>query len=110
MKVAVLVAADGAGWEERFVTAFERGSHPIEIVRRCVDVADLLAVASTGTARAALVSAQMRRLDREVLARLGRDGVAVILLYSPGDEAAQPTHRSISEGGPEPFLSQKRGH
>ena len=58
-------------------------------------MADLLAVASTGSARVALVSVQLRRLDREVLARLGRDGVAVVLLHAPGDEASQRRARQL---------------
>ena len=46
MKLPVLSLADGAAWEERLVAAYERGPHPVEIVRRCVDVVDLLAVAA----------------------------------------------------------------
>jgi MinD-like ATPase involved in chromosome partitioning or flagellar assembly len=87
--IPILTAVADAAVESRLVATLSTQDSELRIVRRCVDVADLLAVAATGTARAALVSAQLRRLDREVLARLARDGVAVILLCSPGDEAAQ---------------------
>ena len=56
MKLAVLSVADGAPWEERLVTAFESGRHPVEIVRRCVDVVDVLAIAASGQGRVALIA------------------------------------------------------
>ena len=95
MTVPILTAVADAAVESRLVGTLSVPGAELRIVRRCVDVADLLAVASTGTARVALVSAQLRRLDREALARLGRDGVAVILLHSPGDEAAQRRARQL---------------
>jgi len=95
MTVPILTAVADAAVESRLVGSLSARGSELRIVRRCVDVADLLAVASTGTARAALVSAQLRRLDREVLARLGRDGLAVILLFTPGDEAAQRRARQL---------------
>ena len=58
MKLPVLSVADGAAWEERLVAALARGSHGVEIVRRCVDVVDLLAVAASGQGRAALLAAR----------------------------------------------------
>lgn len=95
MTVPILTAVADAVVESRLVGTLSARGSDLRIARRCVDVADLLAVASTGLARAALVSAQLRRLDREVLARLGREGVAVILLFAPGDEAAQRRARQL---------------
>jgi MinD-like ATPase involved in chromosome partitioning or flagellar assembly len=89
MTIPVLTAVADAAVESQLVATVSARGSELRIVRRCVDVADLLAVASTGAARAALVSAQLRQLDREVVARLGREGVAVVLLFVPGDEAAQ---------------------
>jgi MinD-like ATPase involved in chromosome partitioning or flagellar assembly len=60
-----------------------------------VDLADLLAAASTGTARAALLSAELRRLDRDALARLAAARVAVVGLFSPGDEEAETRLRQL---------------
>jgi MinD-like ATPase involved in chromosome partitioning or flagellar assembly len=64
-------------------------------VRRCVDLADLLAAAAAGTARAALVSADLRRLDRDALARLAMAHVCVVGLFTPGDEAAHARLRLL---------------
>jgi Flp pilus assembly CpaE family ATPase len=65
------------------------------VVRRCVDLADLLATAATGQARAALLSADLRRLDRDALGRLALAGVAVVGLVPPGDEDAERRLRSL---------------
>ena len=95
MKLPVLSAADGAGWEERLVTAFERGHHPVEIVRRCVDVVDLLAVAASGQGRAALVAASLRRLDVDAVDRLRAAGVVAVGVVARGDRAAEDGLRSV---------------
>lgn len=95
MKLAVLSLADGAEWEERLVTAFERGPHPVEIVRRCVDVVDLLAVAGSGQGRACLVGAGVHRLDADVVDRLGSAGVAVVGVAARDDAAAEDRLRAL---------------
>jgi Flp pilus assembly CpaE family ATPase len=83
------VAVTGSSWEADLVAGLERTPTGITVVRRCVDLADLLAAASTGTAAAALLSADLHRLDLDALSRLTGSGVAVVGLYSPGDERAQ---------------------
>ncbi len=88
MSVPVLTAVTGAVWEADLVAELDRSEHGIAVVRRCVDLADLLAVASSGLARAALLSAELRRLDRDAVTRLAAAGVAVVGLVNPGDEAA----------------------
>jgi MinD-like ATPase involved in chromosome partitioning or flagellar assembly len=93
--VPVLTAVTGATWEAALVAGLERTPTGITVVRRCVDLADLLAVASTGTARAALLSAELRRLDRDALSRLAAARVAVVGLYSPGDESAGTRLRQL---------------
>ncbi|MBD0293324.1 MAG: chromosome partitioning protein [Jiangellaceae bacterium] len=85
MTVPVLTAVTGAAWESRLVAELEHGGD-LEVVRRCVDVADLLAVAGAGQARAVLLSADLRRLDREVLGRVGAAGLAVVGVAPAGDE------------------------
>jgi MinD-like ATPase involved in chromosome partitioning or flagellar assembly len=94
MKLPVLSLADGAPWEERLVAAFERGNHPVEIVRRCVDVVDLLAVAGSGQGRAALVAAGVRRLDADAVDRLHAAGVIAVGVVPRGDPAAEDQLRS----------------
>ena len=95
MMVPVLTAVSDAVWEARLVAALERGDLGVTVVRRCVDVADLLATAATGQARAAMLSADLRRLDRDALTRLAVAGVAVVGLVPPGDEDAERRLRQL---------------
>lgn len=95
MDVRVLTAVTGAPWEATLVAALERGAAGVSVVRRCVDVADLLATAATGHARAVLLSADLRRLDRDALARLASARVAVVGVVSPGDEDAERRLRQL---------------
>lgn len=86
--VPVLTAVADSAREAALVAAFERGSLGVAVARRCVDLADLLAVAATGCAPVALVSADLRRLDRDAVARLAADGVTVVALVGPADPVA----------------------
>jgi MinD-like ATPase involved in chromosome partitioning or flagellar assembly len=95
MAVPVLTAVSDAVWEAQLVAALERGELGVAVVRRCVDLADLLATAATGQAQAALLSADLRRLDREALGRLALAGVAVVGLVPRGDEAAERRLRQL---------------
>jgi MinD-like ATPase involved in chromosome partitioning or flagellar assembly len=95
MKLPVLSVADGAGWEERLVTAFDRGAHGVAIVRRCVDVVDLLAVAASGQGRVALVAASLRRFDADAVDRLGAAAVVVVGVVPRGDVAAENRLRAV---------------
>jgi MinD-like ATPase involved in chromosome partitioning or flagellar assembly len=95
VSVPVLTAVTGAAWEAALVTAIEREPHGLVVVRRCVDLADLLAVAAAGTARAVLLSADLRRLDRDALARLSGAGLAVVGLFTPDDEDAERRLRQL---------------
>ena len=95
MGVPVLTAVSDAVWEAHLVAALERGDLGVSVVRRCVDLADLLATAATGQARAVLLSADLRRLDRDALSRLAVAGVAVVGLVPPGDEEAERRLRQL---------------
>jgi MinD-like ATPase involved in chromosome partitioning or flagellar assembly len=88
MALQVFTAVTGAGWESELVGALDRADHGVTVVRRCVDVPELLAAAATGTGQAALLSADLRRLDGDAVARLTAAGVAVVGLVDPGDDAA----------------------
>jgi Flp pilus assembly CpaE family ATPase len=95
VKLPVLTAADGAAWEAGLVVALERGDHGVAVVRRCVDVVDLLAVAAAGQARAALVAAGLRRLDADAVDRLVAAGVVPVGVVRRGDAAAEDRLRAI---------------
>lgn len=95
MKLSVLSAADGAEWEERLVTAFERGPHPVEIVRRCVDIVDLLAVAASGQGRAVLLAAELRRLDVDAIDRLRAAGLVAVGVTARNDDVSAERLRSL---------------
>ncbi|MBO0827854.1 MAG: hypothetical protein J2P24_08735, partial [Streptosporangiales bacterium] len=80
---------------EAAVVATVGGDRSLEVVRRCVDVADLVATAHAGLARAALVSTGLRRFDRAVLGRLAGAGVAVVGIVASGDEPAERRLRQL---------------
>jgi MinD-like ATPase involved in chromosome partitioning or flagellar assembly len=95
MALQVFTAVTGAAWESELVGALDRADHGVSVVRRCVDVSELLAVAATGTGQAALLSAELRRLDADAVARLEASGVAVVGLVEPGDDAAAARLRQL---------------
>ncbi|HEY8827831.1 MAG TPA: hypothetical protein VIM17_08740 [Jatrophihabitantaceae bacterium] len=94
MKLPVLTAADGAAWEAGLVTALERGDHGVTVVRRCVDIVDLLAVAAAGQGRAALVASGLRRLDADAVDRLLAAQVVPVGVVRRGDTAAEDRLRA----------------
>jgi len=87
--IAVVSAADGAGWEATLLAELGSGhaDQPFRVVRRCVDLVELLAVAGSGQAVAALVDAQLRRLSADAVDRLTACAVAVVGVTGPGAEA-----------------------
>ena len=95
MQIPVLTAVPGAPWEADLVAQLDRADHGVTVVRRCVDVAELLSTAASGTARAALVSTDLRRLDRDTIGRLTSAGVAAVGLVHPGDAAAEHRLRQL---------------
>jgi MinD-like ATPase involved in chromosome partitioning or flagellar assembly len=96
-RVAVLTAIADPRREADVVAALA-AHEPVQVSRRCVDVADLLAAAAAGIGTVAVVSADLRRLDREVLTRLAACGVAVVALVPDGDEAAERRVRQLGVG------------
>ena len=87
MSRSVVTAVSGP-WESTLVTTLERGTDA-QIARRCPDLADLLAVSGSGLAQVALVSADLRSLDRTALDHLRECSVTVVGIYPPGDEMAE---------------------
>ena len=95
MSVPVLTAIADPTLEAGLVATFGGNGHGVHVVRRCVDLADLVATASAGLARAAVLSADLRRLDGDALTRLAVAGVAVVGLVPPGDNGAEQRLRRL---------------
>ncbi len=95
MTVPVLTAVGDARWEADLSAGLSRDAHGVQVVRRCVDLADLLAAAAAGLARAVILSADLRRLDREALSRLAFARVAVVGLVGAGDEGEDRRLRQL---------------
>ena len=95
MSLPVLLAVTDPRYEEGLLDALEHRDLGVTVVRRCVDVADLLATAAAGTARAAVLSGDLRRLDRDALARLAVAGLAVVGVVPQRDDAAADRLRSL---------------
>src|SRR4051794_3524766 len=89
MTVAVVTAITDAVRESELVAALGADDFGITVVRRCVDLPDLVATTAAGTAQAVVLSTDLRRLDQEALTRLAMTHVAVVALVPPGDEAAE---------------------
>ncbi|MEJ7633997.1 hypothetical protein [Aeromicrobium sp.] len=80
----VVLAAGEASWEAAAIREIE-ASASLRLVRRCVDVADLLAVSETGLATAALVTADLGGLDADAVYRLEHAGIRVAAVEADVD-------------------------
>ncbi|MGJ9413436.1 CpaE family protein [Aeromicrobium sp. CF4.19] len=73
---SVALAAGGAAWETQVVRELE-AAPSLLLARRCMDVAELLAVAGA-SADVAVVDVELPGLDVETITALGRRGVQVV--------------------------------
>jgi MinD-like ATPase involved in chromosome partitioning or flagellar assembly len=87
MSIPVLLAVTGAPWEAEVVRRTERAPG-IRVVRRCVDIADVMAAAASGQARAVLLADALSRLSSDVVAALHARGIAVLALVDPTENGA----------------------
>lgn len=81
-------------WEARIVSELSR-SRSMRVVRRCADLADLLAAAAAGLGTLALVSTAVRGMDRSALASLDSSGLAVVGVVSGKDEVEESRLRQL---------------
>lgn len=93
MNGAVLTALDH-DWEGRMAALVDR-LPGVTVGRRCVDLPDLLAAASAGHGDVALVSADLRGLDRDAVRHLRAHGVGVVGASRSGDEAEERHLRQL---------------
>jgi len=85
--VVVLVVAAGAGWESP-VLELVAGRPGLVVLKRCVDVDDLLAAGSSGQADAALVALDAPGLDQSAVDLLHRHQVRVVAVAGGGSPDA----------------------
>jgi hypothetical protein len=95
MKVRLVTAGAGAAWEAALVQACQAGQVGAQVLHRCYDLGDLLAVAAAGQAEVAVVAAGTRWLDRDALARLAAAGLAVVGVAGAGDEDGERRLRQL---------------
>jgi Flp pilus assembly CpaE family ATPase len=88
VNVTVLTAISDPRREAELAAGLHETDLGVTIVRRCVDIADLLAAGAAGLAQAVVLSADLRRLDRATVHRLRDAGLAVVAL-APDDAAAR---------------------
>lgn len=89
---APLITAVAPRWEADLAGSLAR-SRSVHVARRCADVAELLGVAAAGLGRVAVVSSDLRRLDRSVIDTLHGHDVEVLGVHPPDDAAAARTLR-----------------
>jgi MinD-like ATPase involved in chromosome partitioning or flagellar assembly len=74
----IAVAVASAQWESALIAALTHPTSSAQVVRRCLDVADLVATSSAGVVRVVVVSSGLPRLDANVVMMLHANQVAVI--------------------------------
>ncbi|WP_265447669.1 AAA family ATPase [Flexivirga meconopsidis] len=87
MNVTVVTGIGAAG--EATVAEALGNAPELRLVRRCPDVADLLAVCAAARADVAVVAPDFTGLDRTVLGQLRAAGVGIVGVHRPGDEEQQ---------------------
>lgn len=91
---ATVLTALAHDWEGRMVEVVDR-LPGVVVGRRCADLADLLAAASAGLGDVALVSADLRGLDRDALTHLRGHAVRVVGASRGGDEGEERHLRQL---------------
>lgn len=96
-RICVLLVAAGAPWEAAALESLSRRSG-IVVLKRCMDVTDLLAHAATGQAHVAVVPLDAQGLDTTALAQLARHQVGVVAV-APAAARGDALERARRLGG-----------
>ena len=104
--VPVVVAAGGAEWERALLAAVAAAPRRVALVKRCLDLADLLATATAGTATVAVVAAELPGLDADSVDRLRREGVGTIVVVGDASSADAVLRARLLRLGVARVLSQ----
>src|SRR3954470_18688325 len=86
-RVAVLLAAGGESWEAAALRLLDGDG--MVVLKRCVDLSDLLASAATGQADVAVVSGDLGGLDADAVMQLLRDDVRCVAVGGAEDALAR---------------------
>jgi MinD-like ATPase involved in chromosome partitioning or flagellar assembly len=86
MSIPVVTVGDS---RDDLVGGLERLHGPVSVVRRCGELAELLAACQSGLARAAVVATGSEELTASLVDRLSAVGVVVIALTDNPEEAAR---------------------
>lgn len=86
-RLSVLLAGGGEGWEATALRVLDRAG--LVVTKRCVDLHELLATATTGIADVAVVAGALPGLDGDAVGRLARAEVRTV---------------AVAEGPVEPLL------
>ncbi len=98
-KVAVLLAAGAEAWETSALRLLSSGG--TVVLKRCVDLTDLLASAATGQAHVAVVAGVLPGLDADAVTHLLGDEVRCVAV---GGDAASLHRMGVVAVVPEPEL------
>ena len=80
--IVALMVASGAAWESTALTALN--DHPgVVVLKRCVDIDDLLASASAGQADVAVLGLDSPGLDLAAVDHLRKHGVRPVAVWRP---------------------------
>lgn len=79
-------------WESRLAEGLGRCAG-IRLTRRCADLAELLGAVAAGVGQLAVVSVDLRGLDRGIVTELAQEGVRLLGVHPPGDDGGERTLR-----------------
>lgn len=92
----IALALGPTAWESAIVSGLASGTDPLTI-RRCVDVADLISVATAQAATVIVVDAAFPRIDATIVTRAAESGVSIIGLAMDHDDATALQTMGVTE-------------
>ncbi|MGN6299791.1 MAG: AAA family ATPase [Angustibacter sp.] len=101
----VLVATAVSDRYEAALVSGLDGEAGVRVVRRCADVADVLACAAAGLVQAVVVSLDLRGLDAGALEVLEHHGCGVVVLVDDPSAELAATQRRLRQSGVSQVLS-----
>lgn len=82
--IGIVTAIANPALEAVVISGLGQSADDIAVVRRCVEVADVLAIAASGQARAVVIGDNLAGLDADIVTRIAAHGVVPIALTEPG--------------------------